>query len=190
MPDKSSKFRTISELENCAKLPKTSKKRFNCSNPPIFPSIPMSNVVVYILHLFLRITDILMNLLILGARRLDAIDKLNKFAEFNPQKFQHCHELEKFLKESGIVGFNFYVGKDSKKLKWPTLNGPQKHKLFACIKVAEILPELGADKLTKIQFLWDEFYVLGCIKLKSANGIFSKEDVDEYESRLKKWLNE
>lgn len=123
MPDKSSKIRTTSDLEDCAKLPKTSKNKLNCWNPPIFPWIPISNVVADNLHLFLRISDILMNLLILDARWLHAIDK---FVDVN----QDCHRFEICLKESRIVGFNFYVGKDSKKRKWPTLNGPPKAQAF------------------------------------------------------------
>lgn len=38
------------------------KNHFNVSHVPLFPSIPMYHVILDILYLFLRITDILINL--------------------------------------------------------------------------------------------------------------------------------
>ena len=45
--------------------------------PAHFPCIPIARVIPDILHLFLRILDVLTNLLISELRRLDGIDKVN-----------------------------------------------------------------------------------------------------------------
>ena len=45
---------------------------------PLFPSIPIHRVIPDILHLFLRICDVLINLLILELRTMNGIEKLKK----------------------------------------------------------------------------------------------------------------
>jgi len=55
--------RTVEEIAMLAKKPK-STERFNCSHAPLFSFIPMHNVVIDSLHLFLRVCDLLINLLI------------------------------------------------------------------------------------------------------------------------------
>ena len=50
-------------------------KKYNVSHPPLFPFIPLTRVVVDNLHMFLRVADTLIDLLILELRRLDKIDK-------------------------------------------------------------------------------------------------------------------
>lgn len=79
------------------------------------------------------------NLIIMDIRILDAIEKLSKFTDFNRSKFSNCLMLENCLKQAGNPSFNFYVAKDSKKLKWATLNGPQKHRFFKSVNVAALL---------------------------------------------------
>lgn len=63
--------RTIDEITEKSKLAKTSKQRFNCARVPLFPTIPLHRVVIDSLHLFLRISDVLINLLIRDLRILD-----------------------------------------------------------------------------------------------------------------------
>ena len=55
--------RTIEENEQLSKEPR-SKKRFNVSRAPLFPTIPLTNVVIDNLHLFLQVLFVflLMNL--------------------------------------------------------------------------------------------------------------------------------
>jgi hypothetical protein len=65
--------RTIDEISEKCKLAKTSKNRKNCCRPPLFSFIPLDHVVIDSLHLFLRIADVLINLLIRDLRLLDGI---------------------------------------------------------------------------------------------------------------------
>ena len=76
--------RTVKGIKEAAALSKESKKKFNCSNPPLFNMIPMHKVVIDNLHLFLCLSDLLINLLILDIRRLDGIEKAC------------CSDLEKY----------------------------------------------------------------------------------------------
>ena len=64
-PDKGA--RSIEEIRKCAEKSKNAKEKYNCSRQPILP-IALDHFVPDILHLFLRITDVLTNLLILELR--------------------------------------------------------------------------------------------------------------------------
>ena len=50
--------RTIDDIISCHEKPKSQK--FGCANPPLFPNIAIDHVVPDILHLYLRITDVLL----------------------------------------------------------------------------------------------------------------------------------
>ena len=187
MNDKTKGCRTVAEIEQCALLSKKGKKN-NCSHAPIFSSIQIDNIVVDTLHMFLRTTDALMNLLILELRRADEIAKTSNCI-FDREKHTHCVKLENFLCSIGITGFAFYVGQASKKLKWRTLTGPEKIKLCENVNIDHLLSDVPhlLSKPEDIQFLWDELYSL-CSSLRSEHGQFTKEEAHEFELRSRKWL--
>ena len=68
--------RTVEETLTASSLPK-SKRKYNVSAQPLFPKIPLKRVVIDPLHLFLRVTDNLTNLLITELRRLDSLKQAN-----------------------------------------------------------------------------------------------------------------
>ena len=73
--------------------------------------------------MFLRVADTLIDLLILELR-LDKIDKAMKVKSMDQLKYvKKCEERVKML---GVTGFSFWIGKESKHLKWRTLTGPEK----------------------------------------------------------------
>ena len=72
--DSSKGARSVEEIVEYAALPR-SKQKFNVSHVPLFPTIPLSHVVIDNLHLFLRVADVLINLLITELRRQDSIDQ-------------------------------------------------------------------------------------------------------------------
>ena len=89
--------RTIDENVLLSKRPR-SHKRFNVSNAPLFPTIPLTNVVIDNLHLFLRVSDVLLDLLLVELRRQDAIEKVKKFTgKFDIAKYKHIHGFENFV---------------------------------------------------------------------------------------------
>ena len=69
-----------------------------------------------ILYLFLRVSDVLTNLLIVELRRLDGINK----------NTLHFDKYIKLLNEDCKVSFHTYQDKESKVLKWRDLTGPEK----------------------------------------------------------------
>jgi len=94
----------------------------------VFPSIPIDHVIPDILHLYLRICDALINL-ILELRRLDGIDKC-KLQTLDRSTATHVATYERFLCEECKISFYMYVNKESKALKWRDLTGPEKRSLF------------------------------------------------------------
>ena len=77
----------------------------------MFDFIPMHCVMIDSLHLFLRISDVLTNLLIRDMRILDGIE-----ASSNTSKAHNVHAYELFLNEKCKIRFKFCVDKESKKL--------------------------------------------------------------------------
>ena len=71
-----SKFgaRSLNEIECFA-----SAKKYNCRKKPLFKFISLDHVVIDTLHLFLRISDNLIDLFVRELRRQDSIDKKNFF---------------------------------------------------------------------------------------------------------------
>ena len=130
--------RTIEEnVRLCSSAPST--KRFNVSNLPLFPSIPLTNVIIDNLHLFLRVSNVLIDLLIVELRQLDRVDKVTRFS--NLEKLAYLQKFEKVVKDIRISGFSFWIGRESKKLKWQTFTGPEKLILLKRLKLVELFPE-------------------------------------------------
>lgn len=67
---------SVTETENGA------RSNVNVSNPPFFPIIPLKNVVIDNLHLFLQVADVLINVLITELKQQDAIEKRNPSVAF------------------------------------------------------------------------------------------------------------
>lgn len=69
----------------------------------------MDHVIIDTLHLFLRISDVLIDLLIRELKRSDAIEKKKSFSEgFVQDKYKHMAAYEDLLKSLGI---NFHFQK-------------------------------------------------------------------------------
>ena len=170
--------RTVKGMNAAAALPKGSKKKFDCLNPPLFSMIPMHKVIIDNLHLFLRISDLLINLLILDIRRLDGIEKA---CSSELGKYQNLNKYIELLKECKIP-FHFYMCKDSKKLKWRDLTGPEKHRLFARIDLPNAFPTI--PHVQKIQCIWEEFRRLNSL-LSSES--FTESEIASFTASAKSW---
>lgn len=72
---------SVTEITECCT--KSKKQHFNCAYPPIFSTIPISHIVPDVLHLFLKVTDVLLNLLILEIRWLDGIERITHLDAIN-----------------------------------------------------------------------------------------------------------
>lgn len=115
--DVSKGARTTEENISVAARPK-SRKKFNVLYAPLFPNIPLANVVTDNLHLFLCVSDVLINNLVDKLLRQDTIEKAKWFTAFESSKHKFIYSFQTFAASVGIPSFNFYVGKTSKQLKW------------------------------------------------------------------------
>ena len=124
------------------------KNRFSCCQKPIFPFIPIKRVVIDSLHLFLRIADVLINLLI---RDLGIKDGINKVTEVPINSYTKSYES--ILNETCKIPFKWNVDKVSKEIKYRDLTGTEKVRLFTHMDIAEKFPALTkAKELGKIFF--------------------------------------
>ena len=158
-------------------------KKFNCKFPPLFPFISLDHVIIDTLHLFLRIADNLIELLIQQLKQQDALDKNQKFTgEFLRQKFKHMAAYESFLQNLGI-SFQWRVNPDTKKLDYRDLTGPEKLILFQHINIADLLP--NSENKIKIKDLWVNFMdIIGDLKLTFT----TREHVDSFKDKVTSWF--
>lgn len=150
--------RSVKEISDKSKLSKSSKNRFNCSHQPMFSFIPLCRVVIDSLHLFLRIADVLINLIIRDLRTLDGVERAtssrNSAGESVGQRFA---TYIKFLNDTCKIRFQCFTDKE-KKLNWRDLTGPEKVRLFKNIDIPVLFPDLQSkDQLKK---LWSNFFHL------------------------------
>lgn len=172
--------------EENTELGSKGKKKYNVSHPPLFCKIPLKNVVIDNLHLFLRVADRLIDLLITDLKRLDAIEKCRSFSNFMVSNYRHLSTYEEFVTSLGIPGFSFYIGETSKKLKCRTLTGPEKLKLFSAIKISDLLPTMPPVDTGRIQHLWDEFLRINTILSKKPEEM-TQLDIDSFEGQARRW---
>lgn len=92
--DKQRGARTIEDIKELAKVKKRGVEKLGCVRQPLFPSIPIDHIIPDVLHLFLRICDVLINLLILELWQLDGIDK-NVLRNFDRSTATHVAQYEK-----------------------------------------------------------------------------------------------
>ena len=112
--------RSLEEIANFAK-----SKKLNCKATPLFSFTPLDHVIIDTLHLFLRLSDNLTELLIRELRRKDACDKATFPNGFSQKKFKHMAGYEAFLKNL-CISFEWRINKDTKKLDYRDLTGPAK----------------------------------------------------------------
>ena len=176
--DKDEGARTIEDMKAAAKLPKKSSKKYNCSHPPLFDMIPMHKVIIDNLHLFLRISDLLINLLIMDIRRLDGIERVTS------PDLDKCRHMKKYedLMNKCKIQFRFYVCKDTNKLKWRDLTGPEKHRLFKGIDLPQRFPSI--PNIEKIMAIWSEFHRLNA---QLSSDSFSSAEILVFEQEVKSW---
>ena len=84
---------TIDSIISCHT--KCISKRIGCVHPPVFQNIPVNHVIPDMLHLYLRITDVLFNLLITDIQRYDGITKAT--TSDIALESTYLHQLEFFI---------------------------------------------------------------------------------------------
>lgn len=179
--------RSLKENLEIAGRPK-SKRSYNVSHPPIFP-IALHNTVIDNLHLFLRVSDTLTDLLIRRMLILDSVDKVKAWKKIDRTKCTYLSRFENMVKELGISSYTFWVGRDSKKLKWRTLTGPEKLKLFNGIDMTKLFPP-GHELILPLQKLWKDFLMLHSIFSCKPGDTERFEQAQEFSTKAQVWLDD
>ena len=172
--------RTIEENMTIAA---SSSKKYNVSNPPLFPTIPLTHVVVDNLHMFLRVADTLVDLLILELRRLDKIEKATKVKGMD--QLRYLKKYEDTVKMLGVTGFSFWIGKESKHLKWRSLTGPEKLVLFRKINISETFPEVPNH--ASVHKLWKKLVDINSL-LSTRPEDITAEIITKFKSESKEFV--
>ena len=133
--------------------------------------------------MFLRISDNLIELLIRELRRQDSIDKLSTFSNgFCRTKYKHMAGYETFVKSLGIT-FEWRINKDSKKLEYKDLTGPEKLVLIQNINFKSLLPNCHVTE--DLQVLWSSFMdIIGDLKLDYT----TDQAIANLEVKIKIWF--
>ena len=118
---------------------------------------------------------------------MDLIEK-RKLTDFDPQKCKNLDRFQRFITSLGIPGYNFWVGKQSKELKWRTLTGPEKLTLFRNINIQNLLPDSPETTTIKIQVLWTGLLQLHEMFLKGPDNI-TEEDICNFQSQSRLWVH-
>ena len=170
--------RTIESITRDSK-----SRKNNCQRKPLFEFIAMDHVVIDSLHLFLRITDVLIEN-ILSLKTADAIKKRTHFhGDIDIKKYKHLEKYISFLKGLNIQ-FCLSVNRDSNKLQYSDLTGPQKLLLFQNIKIKDLLPQYKDAE--QLQSVYDTFLNL----YSELGNTFLADQVEQYEQKIKKWTQD
>ena len=70
-------------------------------------------------------------------------------------RLTHMARWESYLNDTLKIPFHWFVCKDSKKLKWQDLTGPEKIRLFRSVDIIKLLP--NHPKAKAISELWKKF---------------------------------
>lgn len=111
-------------------------------------------------------------------RRKDSIDKKKTFNDgFQLSKYTHMARWESYLNDNLKIPFNWFVCKDSKKLKWRDLTGPEKLNLFRNFDIHQLLP--NHQDANKISMLWKTFLEITEMLSSAATQVPSKQHNQE-----------
>lgn len=107
--------------------------------------------------MFLRVSDVLIDLLLQDLRRLDCIERATKLKDLS--RLNHLQKYQSTLHI--ITGFDFWIEHESKVLKYRTLTGQEKLKLFTGLNITETFPEV--PNAPKIQLLWQKLLAINSL---------------------------
>ncbi len=175
--------RTVESMTNLAKRRGNVEANKSCKHEPLWPTIPIENVVIDTLHLFLRITDNLQNLLILELRQQDHTEKKITFTDLNMQKMKYMESFQTFVNDQCKINFQWFIDKETKKLKWRDFTGPEKLTLFSKINIPSLLPNF--EQSDSIQKIWDSFMkIYKTLLMQTMNDI----QLEVLKQDIKNWM--
>lgn len=104
-------------LENNKAWAKLKKNNYSCIFPPMFDKIGITHIVPDVLHLYLRMSDQLINQLILELMRLDKVSKNTKVA-FKADRCKNMSNFEQFITSNLRLSWGFFTDPNTGMLKY------------------------------------------------------------------------
>lgn len=150
--------------------------KYGYERAPIFKDIiPFSRYMIDMLHLFLRISDTLFNLLVKDCSLADGFD-MSAISKFDVSQYKHLNSMQHFLNEKCNVKFTFLWVAETKKLTWRDLVGPEKQRMFQNFNLVEIIPD--HEMFSSVEKLWKEFYeIVEAVKAVQIEASDLKEEL-------------
>ncbi|XP_060065214.1 uncharacterized protein LOC132545546 [Ylistrum balloti] len=156
------------------------RQSFSVVNPLLFPEIPLCDVVVDILHLFLRIMDKLLALLITELRTVDNISSQRSLSAgvLDKTKLKCIPQFENVLQNIGVK-FVFFINKN-KEFEYTDLQGPDKEIVLGKLQIKDL--GLSEERSSQIQEVWNQFSVINTM-------LKSRCDVNELVEKVDAWCS-
>ena len=104
----------------------------------------------------------------------------------NLDKLTHQGTFQRCVQHMGISGYTFWIGRESRRLKWRTLTGPEKLILFKNINIPEMFPDIKNGRA--IQDLWEDLLQINQLSSARPEGI-APQHVDEFETMSKSFVD-
>ena len=135
-------------------------------------NIPFHKVIIDMLHLFLRISDVLYDLFIANLRQLDG--KQKNEIDFSTQP--HLNQFFLDLKETYKIQNPYFI--NGKSIKIRDLRGPEKKRLFENIDLTKYADN---EKIKEIDKLWKDFWeIFNQVKRNVINKDIIKEKTSNW----------
>jgi len=142
-------------------------------NAPIITFIKLKNVIVDVLHMYLRITDLLTDLLHKDIEQLDLSFSVLIANNVNFKKYVN-------VLESLSIRNCYRLADNKKSFALRSLSGVEKRKVFSKVNLSELFPNLGQHQ--EKNWLWQSFLTI----FNDAKD--SKSTGDQIRMRTKEWL--
>jgi len=151
-------LRQKTSIKKKSELEKNSGNKFGHKNEPLIDFVDFPNVVVDLLHLLIRVTGRLMELLINDLIVIDKNDSQD--LEKRPAFKEFVNFLENTLKFSNPT-YNETLKGGKKIIKFRSFNGNER---LAMVKEFNLnlnnIDSINEEKIKKIKFIWNSFYEL------------------------------
>ena len=148
--------RTIQDIESLSTRKKSKTyEPYGCLRPPILLTIPINHYIPDPLHMYLRISDQLINKLVEILKKKDNIEKNSK--NVCVAKCQNISNFQTFIRSLGIPWY-FATNKETGRLEHRDFTGPEHRKIQAKISLSDLIP--WHTKLQQTEQLWCKFHEL------------------------------
>lgn len=145
--DKNCQKNSARTIEDAIESVESGKPEDGYFKRPIFDFIPIQRYMIDMLHLFLRISDKLYELLF--------VELQNEVGKTKEERKQNTRAFIKFVSETCTIS-NVSYSDMNKKLRLRDLSGPEKIKLFENFNLKEYVPGFESGEL--VNKIWKDFY--------------------------------